>query len=102
MEQIKLYTAYKAEPQTAEYELGKLGGALVKGAELISKGIATGADKAGGLIEYVTDKTQQSLQKAEGDAKVIYFICFFTSLPWNFPFGAQNPPPPCFVQDKLK
>ena len=77
MEQIKLYTAYKAEPQTAEYELGKLGGALVKGAELISKGIATGADKAGGLIEYVTDKTQQSLQKAEGDAKVIYFICFF-------------------------
>ena len=72
MEQIKLYTAYKAEPQTAEYELGKLGGALVKGAELISKGIATGADKAGGLIEYVTDKTQQSLQKAEGDAKVIY------------------------------
>jgi len=70
LEQLKQYTAYKAEPQKAEYELGKLGGTLVKGAELISKGIATGADKAGGLIEYVTDKTQQSLQKAESDAKV--------------------------------
>jgi spartin len=68
--QLKNYTAYKAEPQKAEYDLGKMGGALVKGAELISKGIATGADKAGGLIEYVTDKTQQSIQKAESDAKV--------------------------------
>jgi len=70
LEQLKHYTAFKAEPQSADYDLGKLGGAIVKGAELLSKGIATGADKAGGLIEYVTDKTQGSLQKAENDAKV--------------------------------
>ena len=36
--QLKELTAFKAEPQKDEYELGKLGGALVKGAELISKG----------------------------------------------------------------
>jgi len=70
LEQLKLHTAFKAEPQSADYDLGKLGGALVKGAELLSKGIATGADKAGGLIEYYTDKTQQSMEKAESDAKV--------------------------------
>ena len=74
MEQLKLHTAFKAEPQSADYDLGKLGGALVKGAELLSKGIATGADKAGGLIEYYTDKTQQSMEKAESDAKVCRFF----------------------------
>ena len=76
LEQLKLHTAFKAEPQSADYDLGKLGGALVKGAELLSKGIATGADKAGGLIEYYTDKTQQSMEKAESDAKVCRLFLF--------------------------
>jgi len=70
IEMLKQYTAFKAEPQKEDYDLGKMGSAIVKGAQLISKGITTGAEKAGGLIEYCTDKTQNKLEKAESEAKV--------------------------------
>lgn len=54
---IKL-TAFKKELQVEDYNLGRLGRSIVKGAELVSKGIGLGADKAGQLIEYVTEKSQ--------------------------------------------
>merc|ERR1712154_592526 len=41
-----------------------------KGAELLAQGIEVGAEKAGELIEYVTDKSQEKMNKAEEDAKV--------------------------------
>merc|ERR1712088_1206724 len=40
------------------------------GAELLAQGIEAGAEKAGELIEYVTEKSQEKLNKAEEDAKV--------------------------------
>jgi len=42
----------------------------VKGAEYLAQGIEIGAEKAGDLIEYVTDKSQKKLSKAEEDAKI--------------------------------
>merc|ERR1712014_473992 len=46
------------------------GASIVKGAELLAQGIEVGAEKAGELIEYVTEKSQEKLTKAEEDAKV--------------------------------
>jgi len=53
-----------------EQRLGALGSSIVKGAELLAQGIEVGAEKAGELIEYVTDKSQEKMNKAEEDAKV--------------------------------
>merc|ERR1712038_1862244 len=53
-----------------EQRLGALGSSIVKGAELLAQGIEVGAEKAGELIEYVTEKSQEKLNKAEEDAKV--------------------------------
>merc|ERR1739838_915153 len=55
----------KAGPQ-----LGPLGSGIVKGAELLSKGIEIGAEKAGELIEYVTEKSQEKMARAEEDVKI--------------------------------
>merc|ERR1712154_398546 len=53
-----------------EQRLGALGSSIVKGAELLAQGIEVGAEKAGELIEYVTEKGQEKMNKAEEDAKV--------------------------------
>jgi len=67
---LQTYTAFKAETQVKDLQLGPLGSGLVKGAEIISKGLGYGTEKAGHLIEYVTEKSQERLAKAEEDAKV--------------------------------
>jgi len=68
---LQKYTAFKAEKQVADHQLGPLGSALVKGAELLSKGIEFGSEKAGHLIEYATEKTQKKMEQCEApDAKV--------------------------------
>jgi len=53
-----------------EQRLGALGSSIVKGAELLAQGIEVGAEKAGELIEYVTERSQEKINKAEEDAKV--------------------------------
>jgi len=53
-----------------EHQLGALGSSIVKGAELLAQGIEVGAEKAGELIEYVTERSQEKMNKAEEDAKV--------------------------------
>jgi len=53
-----------------EQRLGALGSSIVKGAELLAQGIEVGAEKAGELIEYVTERSQEKIHKAEEDVKV--------------------------------
>ena len=53
-----------------DQQLGAIGSAMVKSAEYICAGIEIGAGKAGDLIEYVTEKSQEKLAKAEEDVKV--------------------------------
>jgi len=67
---LQRYSAFKAEAQKHEHQLGTLGSTIVKGAELISKGMEYGTGKAGQLIEYVTEKGQEQLVKAEEGTKV--------------------------------
>jgi len=67
---LQRYSAFKAESQKQEHQLGTLGSTIVKGAELISKGMEYGTGKAGQLIEYVTEKGQEQLVKAEEGTKV--------------------------------
>jgi len=65
------HTAMKSQALLPpDQRLGALGSAIVKGAEYLSQGIEIGAEKAGELIEYVTDKSQKKLSKAEEDAKI--------------------------------
>merc|ERR1712045_952948 len=68
---LEQLTAYKQLPQLGpEHQLGALGSSIVKGCELLASGIEVGAEKAGSLIEYVTEEGQKRLSKAEEDAKV--------------------------------
>lgn len=67
---LQAHTAFKAEAQVADLQLGPLGSGLVKGAELISKGLEYGTEKAGELIEYVTEKGKERMAKGEEDAKI--------------------------------
>jgi len=53
-----------------DQRLGTVGQTIVKGAEIVSQGIEIGAEKAGELIEYITEASQARLSKAEEDAKV--------------------------------
>jgi len=65
------HTALKSQTLLPpDQRLGAIGSAIVKGAEYISQGIEIGAEKAGDLIEYVTEISQVKLAKAEEDAKV--------------------------------
>merc|ERR1712123_372427 len=65
------HTALKSQTLLPpDQRLGNIGSAIVKGAEYLSQGIEMGAEKAGVLIEYVTDKSQKKLSKAEEDAKI--------------------------------
>ena len=47
------------EPLSEDQRLGKIGKTLVKGAEMVSKGLGYGAEKASQLIEYVGEKEKQ-------------------------------------------
>jgi len=68
---LEQLTAYKSQPQLGpEHQLGALGSSIVKGCEMLASGIEVGAEKAGSLIEYVTEEGQKRLSKAEEDAKV--------------------------------
>jgi hypothetical protein len=71
---LERLTAFKKELQVEDYNLGRLGQSIVKGAELVSKGIGIGTEKAGQLIVYVTEKSQEQAAAADGreraDAKV--------------------------------
>merc|ERR1719309_1779778 len=69
---LQEYTAFKAELQVSEHQLGTLGSGIVKGADLITKGLELGTEKAGQLIEYITERSQEQLAKVESadDAKV--------------------------------
>lgn len=68
---LEQHTALKSQTLLPpDQRLGAIGSAIVKGAEYISQGIEIGAEKAGELIEYVTDKSQKKLSKAEEDAKI--------------------------------
>jgi len=68
---LEQLTAYQSKPQLADdQQLGKLGSSIVKGCELLAQGIEVGAEKAGSLIEYYTEKSQEKMNKAEEDAKV--------------------------------
>merc|ERR1712212_1453888 len=65
------HTALKSQTLLPpDQRLRSIGSAIVKGAEYLSQGIEIGAEKAGDLIEYVTDKSQKKLSKAEEDAKI--------------------------------
>jgi len=71
MSLLERLTALKSQTLLPpEQRLGALGSSIVKGAELLAQGIEVGAEKAGELIEYVTDKSQEKMNKAEEDAKV--------------------------------
>jgi len=67
---LRTYTAFKAEAQEEDHQLGALGSAILKGAELVTKGLEYGTDKAGKLIEYASEKSQEQLAKGNEDAKV--------------------------------
>merc|ERR1719493_281232 len=71
MSLLEKLTALKSQTLLPpEQRLGALGASIVKGAELLAQGIEVGAEKAGELIEYVTERSQDKLSKAEEDAKV--------------------------------
>jgi len=68
---LSQHTALKSQTLLPpDQRLGSIGSAIVKGAEYLAQGIEVGAEKAGDLIEYVTDKSQKKLSKAEEDAKI--------------------------------
>merc|ERR1712234_72486 len=65
---LSQHTALKSQTLLPpDQRLGSIGSAIVKGAEYLSHGIEIGAEKAGELIEYVTEESQEKLSKAEED-----------------------------------
>ena len=71
LDQLQQLTALQIKPQlAADQQLGKLGSSIVKGCEMLAQGVEVGAEKAGSLIEYYTEKSQAKMTKAEDDAKV--------------------------------
>merc|ERR1712080_35694 len=68
---LEQHTAFKSQSLLPpDQRLGTVGRTIVKGADLVAQGLEYGADKAGILIEYVTEKGQEKLAKCEEDAKV--------------------------------
>jgi len=68
---LQQHTALKTNQQLPpEQQLGKVGSSIVWGAEKLAVGIEMGAEKAGELIEYVTDAAEKRLSKSDEDAKV--------------------------------
>jgi len=71
LKHLEQLTAFQTKPQLGDdHQLGKLGSSIVKGCEMLAQGIEVGAEKAGSLIEYYTEKGQEKMNKAEEDAKV--------------------------------
>merc|ERR1711964_549502 len=67
---LQEHTALKTSQQLpADQQLGKVGSSIVWGAEKLAVGIEMGAEKAGELIEYVTDAAEKRLSKSDEDAK---------------------------------
>jgi len=60
----------KEEPSANDQNLGKIGSALLKGAQVVGKSMEIGAEKATHLIEYVSEKQKAKIQAAEEDVKV--------------------------------
>jgi len=69
---LEEHTVLKKTTQLPQEEqLGRVGGAIVWGAEKLAEGIEIGAGKAGELIEYVTEAAEKRLSKTkDDDAKV--------------------------------
>merc|ERR1719278_1875490 len=68
---LQQHTALKTSQQLpADQQLGQLASSIVWGAEKLAVGIEMGAEKAGELIEYVTDAAEKRLSKSGEDAKV--------------------------------
>jgi hypothetical protein len=63
---LERLTAFKKELQVEDYNLGRLGQSIVKGAELVSKGIGIGTEKASQLIVYMTENSQEQVAAADG------------------------------------
>ena len=65
-------TALKSEVQLPkDQQLGTIGSALVKGAELVNKGLDYGTEKACNLIEYAGERQKEKMgEAAEEDKKV--------------------------------
>jgi len=71
MEVLSEYTALRTQNLLPpDQRLGKVGSVIMRGAELVSQGIEIGADKAGELIEYVTEGAKERLSQVEEDKKV--------------------------------
>jgi len=71
---LNQHTALKSQTLLPpEERIGGLGGILVKGAEKLAVGIEKGAEKAGELIEYVTEKAENSMKQSDADAEVSKF-----------------------------
>ena len=60
----------KEEPADNEQNLGKIGSALLKGAQVVGKGMEKGAEKATHLIEYVSEKQKAKIQDRSPDEDV--------------------------------
>jgi len=68
---LEQHTALKKTTQLpSDQQLGRVGGAIVWGAEKLAEGIEIGANKAGELIEYMTDEAEKRFSKGDEDAKV--------------------------------
>jgi len=64
-------TALKSNPQEPDQRLGAVGAVLVKGAELVNKGLDFGAEKACNLIEYEGNRQKEKMgEAADQDTKV--------------------------------
>jgi len=64
-------TALKSNPQDPDQRLGAIGSALVKGAELVNRGLDYGAEKACSLIEYEGGRQKEKMgEAADQEAKV--------------------------------
>lgn len=71
MEVLGQYTALESHTLLPpDQRLGKLGSAILRGAEIVSQGIELGAGKAGELIEYVTEGAKERLTQVEADKQV--------------------------------
>jgi len=64
-------TVLKSNPQEPDQRLGTVGAVLVKGAELVNKGLDFGAEKACNLIEYEGSRQKEKMGEAtDQDTKV--------------------------------
>jgi len=60
----------KEEPSASDQNLGKIGSALLKSAQVVGKSMEKGAEKATHLIEYVSEKQKAKIQPCDEDVKV--------------------------------